>query len=427
MPDSNSALERAVAGPIAAWALVSSVGLFGSLTHALQCVSLWAAALYCGRRPWRQAPWHTAASAAVGVGMALFFAADTDTRHLMWRVERLLDNQRAGAAPMLPVGSVSNRTAPQLHYYDTRGYALLTREAQRLIRGSQWRCTPGRTVYEVPRYAYGMGSEMHWHAAVLSRAVQDDALFAWGPTACTSTGAHCREWYLAEHGCSDAQLRGMVRRTYTEWPRLVPPAPLLRLLPASFTAAQAEFWWNAQAIAGHLMRFRPSAFPPVFSHHPLLRGAINVHMRSGDKREESNLPTPEACVDRAADLLLQQPLAFSRTLFLTSDSAIAIERARAHAEAQGLRVHYSTDVPRTASGYDQKMLSPDRNTTRAVLLELRRTTLFCEAWVGTRSSNWNRLIDMHRCLSAPKCRQPFVEAGDTRPGEYDTASGSFIY
>ncbi len=406
----------AVAGPLAAWALVSSLGLFRSITNALQCVALWAAAGFLGRRAWRQNPRHTAASAFVGVCMALFFAMDIDTRRLTWRVQHLIDNQRPG------VGNKSTQ-GPQLDE-DTRGYAVLTREAQRLIRGSQRRCTPGRAVYEVQRYAYGMGSEMHWHAAVLSQAVQDDALFAWGPTACTSTGAHCREWYLAEHGCSEAQLRGMVRLTYTEWPPLAPPAPLRRLLPVSFTAAQAEYWWNAQAIAGHLMRFRPSAFPPV-SH--LLRGAINVHMRSGDKHEESNLPTPEACVDRAAELLLQQPLAFSRTLFLTSDSSIAIERARAHAEAQGLRVHYSSDVPRTASGYDQNMVSPDRNTTRAVLLELRSTTLFCEAWVGTRSSNWNRLIDMHRCLSAPKCRQPFVEAGDTRLGEYDTPIGSFIY
>jgi hypothetical protein len=415
----ESTLERAVAGPIAAWALVSSLGLFRSPTNALQCVSLWAAAAFCGRRPWRQVPWHTAASAVVGVSMALFFAMDIDTRRLTWRVQRLLDNQRPGAAG----GSIKLNQTAQLDN-DTRGYAILTREAQLLIRGSQWRCTQGRAVYEVQRYAYGMGSEMHWHAAVLSQAVQDDALFVWGTHACTSTGAHCREWYLAEHGCSEAQLRGMVRRTYTEWPRLPPPAALLRMLPSSFTAAQAEFWWNAQAIAGHLMRFRPSAFPPVSLR---LHGAINVHMRSGDKHEESNLPTPEACVDLAAELLLQQPLAFSRTLFLTSDSSVAIERARAHAEAQGLQVHYSSDVPRTASGFDQNLVSPDRNTTRAVLLELRRTTLFCEAWVGTRSSNWNRLIDMHRCLSAPKCRQPFVEAGDTRPGEYDTPIGSFIY
>ena len=38
--------------------------------------------------------------------------------------------------------------------------------------------------------------------------------------------------------------------------------------------------------------------------------------------------------------------------------------------------------------------------------------LECDAWVGTRGSNWNRLIDELRCVWVPKCAQPYVEVGE---------------
>ena len=41
--------------------------------------------------------------------------------------------------------------------------------------------------------------------------------------------------------------------------------------------------------------------------------------------------------------------------------------------------------------------------------------LEADAWVGTRSSNWSRLIDELRCVWVAKCRLPFVEAGVNQP------------
>jgi hypothetical protein len=38
-------------------------------------------------------------------------------------------------------------------------------------------------------------------------------------------------------------------------------------------------------------------------------------------------------------------------------------------------------------------------------------------WVGTRGSNWNRLIDELRCVWVPKCMNAYVEVGD--PHDYE--------
>lgn len=37
--------------------------------------------------------------------------------------------------------------------------------------------------------------------------------------------------------------------------------------------------------------------------------------------------------------------------------------------------------------------------------------LECDAWVGTRGSNWNRLIDELRCVWVPKCLHTYVDVG----------------
>jgi hypothetical protein len=84
-----------------------------------------------------------------------------------------------------------------------------------------------------------------------------------------------------------------------------------------------------------------------------------------------------------------------------------------------MHVVYS-DIARMAHGHDQADVTSfwNFNTTIAVLMELYLTSE-CDAWIGTRSSNWNRLIDIHRCVHARKCKQVFVETGDTVHGHYD--------
>lgn len=42
--------------------------------------------------------------------------------------------------------------------------------------------------------------------------------------------------------------------------------------------------------------------------------------------------------------------------------------------------------------------------------------LEADAWVGTRISNWSRLIDELRCVWVSKCALPFIEAGENPEG-----------
>ena len=49
-------------------------------------------------------------------------------------------------------------------------------------------------------------------------------------------------------------------------------------------------------------------------------------------------------------------------------------------------------------------------TTLRWLLQLYMA-LKCDVFVGTRGSNWNRLIDELRCIFVDKCQQPFLEVG----------------
>ena len=412
-------LETAIAGPLGAWAVLNL------LTHQydIQSLVVCVAALYFGRH-WYTMPGHAALSSVVTLIAILSCSKNVTLRNVLWDTDLWMQHGTLDQG----ISPLHNKAA--LSISDTHGYAILTREAQALIHSSQSKCNAGRMMYEIFAHPYGMGSEQHWHAGILARAIEDDALFVWGDTACThSGGAHCSEWYLPEHNCSREELGYMRKRGYHDGerpPRII-PSKLLALLPASFTRDQAIYWWNTQAIAGYLMRFKPSVFPPLPVKH---QGTINVHLRSGDKVSESKLTPPEGFVDAALNLIQQQPLAYSRVLFITSDSSSTLARARLYATKHDLAVVYSTDVPRTAFGYDQqKVTDPswDRNAVLAVLQELRRTTLYSEAWVGTRSSNWNRLIDMHRCINAPKCMQPFVEAGDSPAGKYDAIPAQLWY
>ena len=309
-----------------------------------------------------------------------------------------------------------------------RGAALLTRTAQTAIRAHQGRCHAGMRIYQPQYYEYGMGSELHFHASILALAIEDGALFAWGDSACTHYSAHCRDLYQHEHACTPEQTRRMDVVNFTDWPkRGTIPTRFVRLLPASFTQTQQEYWWKTQGI-GYLLRFNAETRLRIkamrrTAHHEnntLISGAINVNIRGGDKRDESKLSSTESYVDKAAALIAAQPLSYSRTLYVTSDSLEEILRAKAYAGTMGLHVIYS-DVPRMAHGNQQGLVNSfwDYDITISVLMQLAMTAE-CDAWIGTRSSNWNRVIDIYRCSHAFKCKQSFIEAGDTEYGHYDS-------
>jgi len=305
-----------------------------------------------------------------------------------------------------------------------RGHALYTDHARRVIEASQARACNASRAFHVGAYRSGMGSELHFHAAVLAHAIEQRALFVWGPAACAQFAPHCRALYRPEHNCSADQMRRLrvVAFTSDDWPVERVPRALLDALPETFTVQQALYWWRAQAI-GHLMRFAPETQARIDAlragaHNGSLGGAINVNMRGGDKASEARPIAPERYVDRALALIEEAPLAYSRALFLTSDDPRAIARARVYASTRGLASVY-VDAPRMRYGNDEGGMAGfwSYNVTLSVLLQLSMTAE-CAAWVGSRTSNWNRVIDMFRCTVAANCRGVFVEMEDDTRGYY---------
>ena len=79
-----------------------------------------------------------------------------------------------------------------------------------------------------------------------------------------------------------------------------------------------------------------------------------------------------------------------------------------------------TRMPRLVGGHVMSnwKQTPDESegSFYAHLLQLLMA-LEADAWVGTRGSNWNRLIDELRCVWVDKCQGVYVEVG-TIPLDY---------
>jgi len=304
------------------------------------------------------------------------------------------------------------------------GLALYTIYAQDVIRRSQASCHESTQIFQVGSYSGGMGAELHFHAAVLAYAIEKGAIFAWGPAACRLYGVHCRELYEEEHDCTADRLKDMhvVVFSKNDWPNERVPSELVDVLPESFSFHQMMYWWRAQLI-GYLVRFNPPTLERLrFLRHGQfnfsLSGAINVNIRGGDKISEARLISPELYVDKALELIDQSPLAYSRVLFVTSDDPRALVRARTYAATKHLAIIY-LDVPRMKYGNDESQVASfwTRNVTISMLLQLSMASE-CAAWIGSRSSNWNRVIDMFRCSVAASCKGAFVEMDDSLKGYY---------
>jgi hypothetical protein len=306
----------------------------------------------------------------------------------------------------------------------TIGLALYTNYARRIIEDSQNRCNRGSSIFQAGAIPFGMGSELHFHSAVLAHAIEKKAVFAWGSASCINFGVKCREVYQDEHNCSADQINHMrvVVFSFGDWPKETVPSELLDVLPDTFTVQQALYWWRAQAI-GYLMRFNSQ----TQEHIRLLRydkfnfslgGAINVNIRGGDKVSENRLIPPELYIDKALSLIEQSPLAYSRVIFITSDDPRAIARAHSYATTQRLTAIY-LDVPRMKYGNDESQVASfwTYNVTISMLLQLSMASE-CAAWVGSRTSNWNRVVDMFRCTAAANCRGGFVEMDESIKGYY---------
>ena len=154
---------------------------------------------------------------------------------------------------------------------------------------------------------------------------------------------------------------------------------------------------------------------------PLPPGTMSAHIRHGDKESEMRLIPTNMYMDAALKIADMEPLMTTpRNLFITSEDPAALDYlpnalARVPEYNHWSMAWYSAMPRRDSNGKDQLAafagIIPKANLTRLWFLQLT-LALECDSWIGTRGSNWNKLIDVLRCVWVPKCQHYMVDVGD---------------
>jgi hypothetical protein len=126
-----------------------------------------------------------------------------------------------------------------------------------------------------------------------------------------------------------------------------------------------------------------------------------------------NLVPTTRYLEAAEGLVEMNPFGYRRLAFMSTEDPSAIEDMVASNLSDTWRWLW-WEVPRiNSNGPDQLV---ELNMKRGELTFIWWLQLFialeADGWVGTRGSNWNRLLDELRCVWVPKCQNVYVEVGD---------------
>jgi len=230
-------------------------------------------------------------------------------------------------------------------------------------------------------------------------------------------------------------LKKLWKEAHPSWDEKTPCKKGVKMSRCPF--GEMKYWWRSQG-ASYLARFNSNALSimrklrkspgrlvglrqnvSVFPPFPLPRGSISIHIRHGDKGKEVSLIDTGIFIAAAQGLEEENVLGLERFAFISTEDPEVIEFVSG---SNGNREKIDI-VPWTYAWFDlprhnsngEVQLQMFSNIPRAVLtlswfLQLL-IALEADAWVGTRGSNWNRLLDELRCVWVPKCSGTFVEAG----------------
>jgi hypothetical protein len=227
------------------------------------------------------------------------------------------------------------------------------------------------------------------------------------------------------------------------YPDTLPPPFYALWLKAGFPLDKAlmKYWWRGQ-VAAFITRFHPRALaklrelrtqvgrfmlnhtapgrlwqnatwlPNDAAAVPLPRGTVSIHIRHGDKKKEMTLIPTEKYLLAADELVKLNPFGYRKVAFMSTEDPGSIEEMVAHNLSNTWHWLW-WDVPRlNSNGPEQLGLFNMRRGELTFIWWLQMfIALEADAWVGTRGSNWNRLIDELRCVWVPKCQNVYVEVG----------------
>jgi len=165
----------------------------------------------------------------------------------------------------------------------------------------------------------------------------------------------------------------------------------------------------------HSFNNRPHLLPKT-----LPSGTISIHIRHGDKGQEMSLVPTETYFMEATRLVKLHPLSLANyQIFLSTEDPDAIlefvNKINNGTDRQKTFSLFYWDVPReNSNGIQQleKFSSIPRGELTLIWFLQLLLALECDLWIGTRGSNWNRLIDELRCVWVAKCQHMYSEVGD---------------
>jgi hypothetical protein len=171
-----------------------------------------------------------------------------------------------------------------------------------------------------------------------------------------------------------------------------------------------------------LSRLRVTGAETAFSRRggllefPLPHGVVSAHVRHGDKGSVMRLVDFGDYVAKAEDLKRNAPFHLRRALFVSSEDSAVFTNASSPAAMLGSWASLWYDFPMANEGGLEQMRLLEKEAPRGRLVRFHFLALLmhleCDAWVGTRASNWCRLIDELRSVWVDKHSHPFAEVGD---------------
>ena len=220
--------------------------------------------------------------------------------------------------------------------------------------------------------------------------------------------------------------RGMFRAKDYSFQQVAPQfSALLRSSP--IRPELYYYWWRAQS-AAYIMRPNASTRNEMaarkrrmFEGERIRQGTISVHVRHGDKGEESELVEDGAYLrvaqelhDAQGNLTLADTERLKQQIFLSTEDARTVEAfdARVEWDVQYVSVTRAAVADKTTLERTHE-IGPYEDMLNSLLnLDL---ALQCNAFVGTLSSNWCRLIDELRATVRCKAHVPYMDAQQEGP------------
>lgn len=184
------------------------------------------------------------------------------------------------------------------------------------------------------------------------------------------------------------------------------------------------YWWRAQSVA-FLIRPNAKLYAEMDARKSVLfpntidRGTISCHIRHGDKWIETQLVEDTVYV-KAIEHVYQrgnyEGSHLGRNVFLSTEDPESVKHflGLKHWKTSYLDIPRKPDHTKTTVEY-AKELGPAHDMIHSMInLDL---ALQCDAWVGTLSSNWCRLIDELRSTVRCKAHGVYWDAQQDNPPE----------